>query len=112
MSRSILDAADLECSRRKDGGTQRTPGPYSVVNGKLFVDGATAREEVRPTEAARQLNELTRQVREQHAAYNAMLDKAAALERTVACRHDWEVIDATAQNYVCRLCHLQMPRAS
>jgi len=35
-----------------------TPGPYSVVNGKLFVATATARVEVLPTEAADRLNAL------------------------------------------------------
>ena len=40
---------------------QRTAGPYSVVNGKLFRDGATARIEVKPSEARDMLNSLLQQ---------------------------------------------------
>ena len=39
--------------------------PYSVVNGKIMRSTATARVEITPTEAAKLLNNLTRQIRDE-----------------------------------------------
>jgi hypothetical protein len=58
---------------------QRTAGPYSVVNGKLFRDGATARIEVKPSEARDMLNSLLRQ-RDELAA--ALIDLMAEPNET------------------------------
>lgn len=62
------------------------------------------------------IERLQQELRDQHAAYNNMLDKAAELERRLSagspCNHDWEVIDPAMQKYVCRLCHQQMPKST
>ena len=42
-------------------GKQRMAEPYSVVNGKLFSEGATARIEVTGSEARDRLNSLLQQ---------------------------------------------------
>jgi len=45
-----------------------TQGPYSVVNGRLMVDGATARTEVTPSDARNMLNTNHARIAELEAA--------------------------------------------
>jgi len=55
-------------------GKQRMAEPYSVVNGKLFSEGATARIEVTGSEARDRLNSLLQQRDELAEALRDVLD--------------------------------------